>query len=83
MVEGDAVDRRPGEAGVEDGADLGGDGDAGAVAPPVERLDAELVAGGQQSALWRVPQHEGEDPVQLAHELDPALLVGVDDHLAV
>ena len=83
VVEGDAVHGWLDHAGREQGADLGGDGHAPAVAPPVQRLDAELVAGGHQAPAAVVPEHEGEHAVQLAHAVGTALFVCVHDRLAV
>ena len=83
MVERHPVDLRAHEARVEEGADLRGERDAPAVAPPVEGLDAELVASGDEPSLAGVPEREGEDAVQLAHAIGAVLLVGVHDDLAV
>ena len=54
-----------------------------AVAAPVERLDAELVARRDEPPAAVVPEREGEDAVQAADAVGPVLLVGVQDHLAV
>ena len=83
VVERHAVDRRLDEAGRDQGPHLGGERHPPAVAPPVERLDPELVPGGHEPAPGRVPESEGEDPVQVADEVGAALLVAVHDHLAV
>src|SRR5918999_4016391 len=83
VVEGGAVDLGCRNARLEQGADLGGDRHSGAVAPPVQGLDAEIVAGGDEPLPVLVPEDEGEDAVELADALGAALLVGVDDGLGV
>jgi hypothetical protein len=83
VVERRAVDLRHGQAGLQQGADLGGHGHAAAVGAPVERLDAEVVAGRDEPLPRLVPDHEGEDAVEAADAVGAVLLVGVDDYLAV
>jgi hypothetical protein len=83
VVEGDAVDRGRDEPGGEQRPDLRGERHSAAVGPPVERLDPVGVAGRDEAAPARVPESEGEDPAEPAHALEPVLLVGVHDHLAV
>ena len=75
MVEGDAVDPRFDEPGREQRPDLGGERDAPAVGPPVQRLHAEGVAGGDEPAPALVPEREGEDAAQVANAVEAVLLV--------
>ena len=75
MVEGDLVDLRAHETRREERSDLGGDRDPAAVAAPVERLDAEVVARRREALLAAGPEREGEDAVQLLDAARPALLV--------
>jgi hypothetical protein len=83
VVERHPVHLRLDEPGRDQGPDLGRQRHASPVAPPVERLDPELVAGRHEPPPVRVPEREGEDPVQLADEVRPVLLVGVHHDLAV
>ena len=49
----------------------------------IERLDAEPVAGEHQPAAARVPQGDGEHAVEVGQEIEPAVLVEMDDDLGV
>ena len=83
VVERRAVELRVGQAGLEERADLGGDRGAATVAAPVEGLDAELVARGDEAVAAVVPEREGEDAVEAADAVGAVLLVGVQNGLAV
>ena len=71
------------ETGGDQGPDLRGEGEPAAVAPPVEGLDPEVVSCSHEPPRARVPEREGEDAVELAHDRGPVLLVAVDHDLAV
>ena len=77
---------------VELGADRGPGGERGQLRGEVEpvarvrveeRLLAEAVAGDQQRPRPRVPDREGEHPLERVHEVGPVLLVEVDQDLGV
>ncbi len=84
VVQRHRVELRPDEAGVDEGADLGGDRRAPAVGPPVQGLDAEGVAGGHEALLAAVPDGQAVHAVDVPEEvLGAGLLVAVHDRLAV
>src|SRR6185312_4492963 len=59
------------------------DPDPAVALEPVEGLDAERVAGGEEGLVALVPEGEAEDPVEAGDAVGAPLLVGVDYHLAV
>ncbi len=67
----------------EDGFDLRGEEEAAALVPEVERLDADAVAREHESFAPLVPECDGEVALYLFDEVEAALLVEVDDGLAV
>ncbi len=83
VVERGAIDLGLDQAGRDQRADLRRERHAAAVGPPVQGLDAEGVAGGDEPPPALVPEREGEDPAEAAHAVEPVLLVGVDHDLAV
>jgi hypothetical protein len=74
----------PGRSGVlEDRLDLGAEEHAVWQDAVVQRLDAEPVADEQQRPPARVPDREGEHPLEALHAGRALLLVEVDDRLGV
>ena len=67
----------------EDRLDLRGEEQAVAGTRPVERLDAEPIAGEQQPPRRRVPDREREHAAEAVDAVVAPLLVGVDDRLGV
>ena len=65
------------------GAQLGGELEPAGVGAVVERLDPVAVACQHEPASRRVPERDREHPAQPAGEVEPFLLVEVDEHLRV
>lgn len=78
-------ERRDVGAGIGEGLHLRGHQEPSLpVVAPVERADADGIPRDDRAARLRVPEHEGEDPVQpLEHPGDVALAVEGADDLAV
>ena len=68
---------------LEDRLDLGAEEHALRQQRVVQRLDAEPIAGEEELAPARVPDREGEHPVQALDARGALLLVEVDDRLGV
>ena len=83
VVECHRVDLGLHQARCDEGPDLGGHGRPPSVGPPVDGLDPEGIARGDEAVLARVPQREAVHPVHVVEELEPGLLVAVDERLAV
>ena len=66
-----------------EGAQLRGELQAAAVDPVVERLDPVAVSGEDEPPLSGVPEPDREHPAQPPREVEPVLLVEVDEHLGV
>ena len=74
------------ESAGEQRLDLGGEQQQVPGASVIQRLDAQPVSRQQQPLALRIPQAEGEHPVQLAQQLGgvaAGLLVAMDEHLRV
>ena len=67
----------------EQRAQLGAEPDTIGSRPVRERLDAEAVAGDEQSLAGRIPDREGEHAAQVLHDVVAVLLVAVDDRLGI
>ncbi len=83
LVEAARVGRGGHGAGGEQRLDLGAEEQPVALPAPVQRADADAVAGEEDGALGEVDERDGELAAQLLEDALAVLLVEVDDDLGI
>ncbi len=73
----------PGNRGLEEGLDLGGEIEPRSDPAIMERFDSQAVAGQDEAAAFRVPEDDGEHPVEGVDEIRSPFLVKMNDDFGI
>src|SRR5262249_22107859 len=83
VAQSDRIDFSVDFDGLQDSLDLAREEETSIGFGIIERLDPQTIAGNEQLPLYRIPDREGEYPIQSSEHIDAIPKVEVKQHLRI